>query len=116
VSISPPGSNSRLTPCCRIPTSTPGSLDPASTAALLGLGPHRPGELPPAHPLSPTSAYLALHSSPTSSLRLPSHADYLSAAATAQRLGELQQQAVQASLEASMSIDGQYLLLSPHYN
>ena len=65
------------------------------------------GDLPPAHPLSPTSAYLALHSSPTSSLRLPSHADYLSAAATAQRLGELQQHAAQASLEASMSLDGE---------
>ena len=37
----------------------------ASTAALLGL--HSRPELPPNHPLSPT--YLALHSSPTSSLR-----------------------------------------------
>ena len=70
------------------------------------------GDLPPSHPLSPTSAYLALHSSPTSSLRLPSHADYLSAAATAQRLGELQQHAAQASLEASMSLDGEPKILS----
>jgi len=92
-----------------IPTSTPGNFDPASTAALLGLHGPRPGELPPSHPLSPTSAYLALHSSPTSSLRLPSHADYLSAAATAQRLGELQQQAAQASIEASMSLDASRL-------
>ena len=75
---------------------------------MLGLHGPRPGELPPSHPLSPTSAYLALHSSPTSSLRLPSHADYLSAAATAQRLGELQQQAAQASIEASMSLDGEF--------
>ena len=77
---------------CRIPTSTPLG-DPASTAALLGLQ-------PPSHPLSPS--YLAqLHSSPTSSLRLPSHAEYLTAAATAQRLGELQQQAAQAAAAAT---------------
>ena len=78
----------------------------ASTAALLGLH-ARPGEAPGAgatHPLSP-SQYLALHSSPPSSMRLPSHADYLSAAATAQRLGELQQ-AAQASLDVPFSLDG----------
>ena len=85
----------------RIPTSSPLG-DPASTAALLGL--HSRPELPPSHPLSPT--YLALHSSPTSSLRLPSHADYLSAAATAHRLGELQQ-AAQASLDVPFSLDGE---------
>ena len=73
----------------------------ASTAALLGL--HSRSELPASHPLSPS--YLALHSSPTSSLRLPSHADYISAAATAQRLGELQQ-AAQASLDVPFSLDG----------
>ena len=78
----------------------------ASTAALLGLGP-RPGEAgaPPPHPLSPTQYLAGLHSSPTSSLRLPSHAEYLSAAATAQRLGELQQ-AAQASLDVPFSLDG----------
>ena len=49
----------------------------------------------------------------TSSLRLPSHAEYLSAAATAQRLGELQQ-AAQASLDVPFSLDGklQYILRS----
>ena len=57
----------------RIPTSTPANFDPASTAALLGLHGPRPGDLPPSHPLSPTSAYLALHSSPTSSLRYFQH-------------------------------------------
>ena len=87
--------------CFRIPTSSPLG-DPASTAALLGL--HSRPELPPSHPLSPS--YLALHSSPTSSLRLPSHADYLSAAATAHRLGELQQ-AAQASLDVPFSLDGE---------
>ena len=89
----------------RIPTSSPlGDPTMASTAALLGL--HSRPELPPNHPLSPT--YLGLHSSPTSSLRLqlpPSHADYLSAAATAQRLGELQQ-AAQASIDVPFSLDG----------
>ena len=50
----------------RIPTSSPlGDPGMASTAALLGL--HSRPDLPPNHPLSPT--YLALHSSPTSSLR-----------------------------------------------
>ena len=92
----------------RIPTSSPlGDPTMASTAALLGL--HSRPELPPNHPLSPT--YLGLHSSPTSSLRLqlpPSHADYLSAAATAQRLGELQQ-AAQASIDVPFSLDGKYL-------
>ena len=88
----------------RIPTSSPLG-DHSSTAALLGLhSGHRAHELPPNHPLSPT--YLALHSSPTSSLRLPSHAEYLTAAATAQRLGELQQQAAQASLDVPFSLDG----------
>ena len=88
----------------RIPTSSPlGDPGMASTAALLGLHSHSRPELPPTHPLSPT--YLALHSSPTSSLRLASHADYLSAAATAQRLGELQQ-AAQASLDVPFSLDG----------
>ena len=81
----------------------------ASTAALLGLH-SRPGEAPgsaPGHPMSPTQYLHHLHtgSSPTSSLRLPSHADYLSAAATAQRLGELQQ-AAQASLDVPFSLDG----------
>ena len=88
----------------RIPTSSPlGDPGMASTAALLGLHSHSRPELPPTHPLSPT--YLALHSSPTSSLRLASHADYLSAAAAAQRLGELQQ-ATQASLDVPFSLDG----------
>ena len=90
----------------------------ASTAALLGLAP-RPGEgpgAPPPHPLSPTQYLAQLHSSPTSSLRLPSHADYLSAAATAQRLGELQQ-AAQASLDVPFSLDGklQRRFLAAHH-
>ena len=89
--------------CSRIPTSSPLG-DPASTAALLGL--HSRPELPPSPPLSPSSLS-ALHSSPTSSLRLPSHAEYLSAAATAHRLGELQQ-AAQASLEVPFSLDGEW--------
>ena len=94
----------------RIPTSSPlGDPAMASTAALLGLH-SRPGEAPgsaPGHPMSPTQYLHHLHtgSSPTSSLRLPSHADYLSAAATAQRLGELQQ-AAQASLDVPFSLDG----------
>ena len=92
----------------RIPTSSPlGDPGMASTAALLGLHSHSRPELPPTHPLSPT--YLALHSSPTSSLRLASHADYLSAAATAQRLGELQQ-AAQASLDVPFSLDGKFTI------
>ena len=102
----------------RIPTSSPlGDPAMASTAALLGLH-SRPGEAPgsapgPGHPLSPTQYLHQLHSSPTSSLRLPSHAEYLSAAATAQRLGELQQ-AAQASLDVPFSLDGklQYILRS----
>lgn len=56
-------------------------LSDSGAAALLGL--------PPPHPLSPT--YLSAlhhHTSPNHSLRLPSHQDYLNAAA--QRLGELQ--------------------------
>merc|ERR1712106_308457 len=78
------------------------------TAALLGLGPPRHHELPPSHPLSPTSQYIqALHSSPTSSLRLQaSHAEYLSAAA---RIGELQHQAAQASLDVPFSLDASRL-------
>ena len=94
----------------RIPTSSPlGDPAMASTAALLGLH-SRPGEAPgsaPGHPMSPTQYLHHLHtgSSPTSSLRLPSHADYLSAAATAQRLGELQQ-AAQASLDVPFSLEG----------
>ena len=56
-------------------------LGDAGAAALLGL--------PPPHPLSPT--YLSAlhhHTSPNHSMRIPSHQDYLNAAA--QRLGELQ--------------------------
>ena len=42
--------------------------------------------------------------------RLPSHADYLSAAATAQRLGELQQ-AAQASLDVPFSLEGESIII-----
>ena len=84
-------------------------MDPATSAALLGLHGHPNHQLPPS--LSPS--YLsALHHSPTASLRLSAaaaaasaaeqHQEYLSAAA--QRLGELQASA--AGLVDPLAVEG----------